>query len=243
MATPSPRTVVLVKLSLLLGLSGIVTQLIVPHLTVGPPRIQPGDILQDTLVIPESVTLEDERSTELRRRQALADFAPIFDYDTKLRVRTLDAVRQAFVKMRETQAALSRARGETAARLRQNTLDRISILSDLDDVAEDVALTDRESTALGKKLSELGRAPPGLKDKEQIETLRFQLKAVEGRRASLEARQASGFGRKRAADHGRLRAGPGRLAGRGGLPRAVRIPLRGRHGSGRGGAAQSRARP
>ena len=189
MATSPSRSAALVKFSLLLGLSGAVTLLIVPHLTVGPPRIQAGDIIQDTLVIAESVTLEDERSSELRRRQALADFAPIFDYDAKLKARTLDALRQAFAKMRGTQAALSRAHGETAARLRENALERIAVLSALGEVAEDIALTDRESAALGKQVSDLGRALPGLKNPEQLEILRFRLHAVEGRRATLEARQ------------------------------------------------------
>jgi hypothetical protein len=204
MPLSSPRAALWIKLSLLLGLTAAVTLLIAPHLTVGPSRIQPGDILQETIVIPESVTLEDERSTELRRRQALAEFAPVYDYDAKLKERTLSYVAQAFSRMRASLAALDRAQGAAAAQLRQVALERISTLAALAGTAEDLALTAQEAEAAGRRDAELsGRGDaglkdgvpgqkdgvPGQKDRDERERVRFWLKGVQGRRAALEARQ------------------------------------------------------
>jgi membrane-associated HD superfamily phosphohydrolase len=190
MSLPSLHPAVFIKLALLLGLAGAVTVMVAPHLTVGPPRVQPGDILQETLVIPESVTLEDERSTELRRRQALADFAPVYDFDSKLKEHALTAIAQAFTKVRNLQEVQSRAQGQSAVRLRQNALDRISAVAALGEVGEDLALTQKERAAGEKRVGGLsGRKALPQKDQAELERLRFELRAVEARKTALEARQ------------------------------------------------------
>ncbi|HUJ75181.1 MAG TPA: hypothetical protein VL359_10000, partial [bacterium] len=184
------RLIPVSKLLLLLALSALLTLLIVPRQSLVPSRFQAGDVVPHTITIPDNITLEDEHSTELRRQQALQDFAPIYDFDAGLKSRTLDALASAFQRMRATLATSRQQLSDNLVRLRQNSLDRLSVMSSLDSLADDLNRGAVERNNLLHEtglLEDLAQLTPAQAD--ALEKLRFGLRAVDARRVAKEAQR------------------------------------------------------
>ena len=179
------------KLLLILGLSVVITVMIAPNLNLVPARYQEGDVIPETIVIKDNVALVDPRSTELRRQQALAELPPVFDYDPRLKAKSLDTLAAAFGKMREVRSGALQARAEGLRKFRQTALDRITTRVALSEAGEDYAKTLQEKNNV---LHEIGlwsdSADPAAGQSLQLEKLRFDLRAVEARREALESTQA-----------------------------------------------------
>jgi hypothetical protein len=176
------------KTLLVFGLSIMVTIMIAPNLSLVPARYQEGDIITETIVVPDNIALVDQKSTEARRHQAVADFPPIYDYDARMRQKIFEAVAAAFQKSRDAQTGLSQARAESLRRIRQISLERIAVLSSLNEATADHTKLLREKNNLLHEMGQLtDLAHPTPEQAEQLEKVRFDLRAIEARRANLEA--------------------------------------------------------
>ncbi len=169
------------KLALLLVVSALITLMVAPDLNLVPARYEEGNIVTQDIVIQDNVILEDERSTEMRRRQAVAAFLPIFDYDLPQMDRTLGALKEGFAEMRAGLAELGRIRGEKIAKIRRNTLEQISTIANLSAHRERAPIFRK---GRGQIIADIGQlsdeATPTPAQLFRLEKLRFDLRAVEG---------------------------------------------------------------
>ena len=176
------------KIGLMLGLAVVITMMIAPNLSLVPARYVEGDIIPENIIIPDNVTLVDERSTEVRRHEALSNFPPIYDFDLKLKDRTIGALGTAFKQMRDSLAARRKTLAEASDRVRRNSLAQIESVASTEDARGRLATLTRESRLV---INEIG----GLTDLEQpnpkqafrLEKLRFDAMAVDAQK--VNARQ------------------------------------------------------
>ncbi|MCZ6471856.1 MAG: HDIG domain-containing protein [SAR324 cluster bacterium] len=169
------------KLLYLLLLSVLVTLLIAPNLNLVPTRYEEGDIITQDIVINDNVFLEDVRSTDLRRQQAVSDVPPVFDYDQKLSRRAFEDLKLGFDEMRKDLAELRRNRTEKLAEVRENALEQISILSDDFRARAHLPIVRRERNQIINDIGVLSDlVNPNSAQTFQMEKLRFDLRAVKG---------------------------------------------------------------
>ncbi|MCH9046841.1 MAG: HDIG domain-containing protein [SAR324 cluster bacterium] len=175
----------LLRAGLMVGLALAITVMIAPNLNLLTARYEEGDIIPENIIISDNVTLVDERSTELRRQEALANFPPIYDHDPGLKNKTLAAVGKAFAQMREGLAARRKNQAEALERIRRNSLLQIEAISAQNDARLRLQTLNRESRLL---IAEIGRLTdldsPSAKQEFRLEKLRFDLLAVEAQRVT-----------------------------------------------------------
>ena len=167
------------KLLLVLLLSMLVALMVTPNLNLVPLRYEERDIITQDIIIKDDVILEDERSTNERRKQAVAGFPPVFDYDEKLKNRTYEDLKTAFVQMRQGLAALRDNRTQNLGKIRQNALDQIFILSASAKIRSLRPIIRRERNQIVSEIGLLSDLPnPSPAQLFQMEKLRFDLKGV-----------------------------------------------------------------
>ena len=177
----------LFKLLLLLGASVLVTILIAPNLNLVPARYKEGDIIPQDIIISDNVTLKDERSTDLRRQEALADFPPVYDFDPRLRAATIDAVRAAFKQARERLGEQLRARTDSLARVRQNSKDRLTALAQRKDNQLRLHRLGNEKALLVSEVGQLSEVPtPDETQLERLQKARFDLLTIDAQIVDAE---------------------------------------------------------
>lgn len=89
-----------------------------PPLSLPQPRV--GEMLTQPIIVHEMIRLVDARSTRMRREQALQDFPPVYDHDTRVLDQIYEALKQAFQEMRLKIAEMEREISETQKMLREN---------------------------------------------------------------------------------------------------------------------------
>ena len=179
------------KFLLLLLLSALITLMVAPNLNLVAVRYEEGNIVTQDIILNDNLILEDERSTSLRRQQAVKDFPPIFDYDERLRNRISANLKQSFTHMRAGILELRRMRAEKLTKIRQNSLEQIDLLSSIKEVRARLPIV---RSAHEQIINEIGTLTdldsPTPVQLFQTEKLRFDLKAVKASLAS--ARQSAG---------------------------------------------------
>jgi cyclic-di-AMP phosphodiesterase PgpH len=183
------------KAGLLLALAVAITIMIAPNLSLVPARYVEGDIIPENIIIPDNVTLVDERSTEVRRNEALANFPPIYDYDVKLKDRTLAAVGATFKQMRDNLATRRKTQADALDRIRRNSLAQIDTVASVEDARNRLAALNRESRLIINEIGGLTDLDtPNPKQAFRLETLRFDALAVDaqkvGTRQEIEQHNA-----------------------------------------------------
>jgi hypothetical protein len=176
------------KAGLLAALAVAITIMIAPNFSLVPARYGEGDIIPENIVIADNVTLVDERSTEVRRQEALANFPPIYDYDPKLKDRSLLAVSAAFKQMRDSLAARRKSLAEASEKVRRNSLAQLDALVAGDEVRGRLQTLNRESRLTINEiggLTDLERPDP--KQMLRLDKLRFDAMAVDAQK--VNARQ------------------------------------------------------
>ncbi|MBI3993589.1 MAG: HDIG domain-containing protein [Candidatus Lambdaproteobacteria bacterium] len=177
----------LFRLLLLLGVSVLVTILIAPNLNLVPARYKEGDIIPQDIVISDNVTLKDERSTDLRRQEALADFPPVYDFDPRLKASTIDAVRTAFKQARDALSEQSRARTDSVERIRQNSKERLTALAQRKDSQVRLQRLGFEKGLLVSEIGQLSEvATPDEKQLDRLQKARFDLLTIDAQIAGAE---------------------------------------------------------
>jgi cyclic-di-AMP phosphodiesterase PgpH len=173
------------KLGLLIALAVAITIMIAPNFSLVPARYVEGDIIPENIIIGDNVTLVDERSTDVRRQEALANFPPIYDFDPKLKDRTLATVSAAFNQMREGLAARRKAMAEAAEKVRRNSLAQIDATVAVDDVRSRLQILNRESRYLINEIGGLADLDnPDPKQVLRLDKLRFDAMAVDAQKTS-----------------------------------------------------------
>ena len=176
-------------MALLLALTVLVTWLIGPNLYLVPARYDEGKIITQTILINENVQLKDEKSSKVRLDEAIAVFAPIFDYDPRLRERIFDDLTTGFRQMREGLAELNREKAALEGKIRKISLDRIFVAANLTRSRNFLDVIEADKSQL---INEIGRLTNlrELKTEQQsrLEKLRFDLQASD---AQITAYQQS----------------------------------------------------
>jgi putative nucleotidyltransferase with HDIG domain len=168
------------KLALLAVLAAIITLMVAPNLNLVPARYEEGNIITQDIIIKDNVILEDERSTNLRRQQAVSDFPPIFDYDHSLTERTLGELTAAFKGMRDALAALRQQRAEMQGKIRRNELEQLSAISFRAVARQRSPILSRERNLIIGEIGQLNdEAKLSPSQVLRLEKLRFDLRAVE----------------------------------------------------------------
>jgi len=170
----------------LLGAALVVTVLIAPDLNLVPVRYKEGDIIPQDIVISDNINLEDVRSTESRRQEALADLPEVFDYDPRQRTRTVTAVRSAFAQLRSGLDAIARKRAEARTNLQENSRQRILTLLDRQDALALQARLAYEKRLLVAEIGRLSEDGSAAGQSERLQKLRFDLLAVDGQGAVVQ---------------------------------------------------------
>ncbi|MDH4224922.1 MAG: HDIG domain-containing protein [Deltaproteobacteria bacterium] len=119
------------KAALLLGVSLLVTLMVTPSLNLVRQNYKEGDTISQTIIIKENITLMDDRSTSARQLEAIKDFPPVFDFDTRLKTRTAIKIKTAFAKMRGAIDENAQQTRLLDSRIRQNSLEQLSTLSQI----------------------------------------------------------------------------------------------------------------
>lgn len=195
------------KAGLLVALAAVITVMIAPELDLVSARYERGDVITETVIVSDDVTLVDERSTEARREEALADFPPIYDYDPRLKTRTIQGVRAAFDDMRERIAALRRRLAEAHSQLRRNSLARVETAAALETAEQRHGLLEREHEHVLADIARLGTLEqPDPREAQRLEKRRFDLAAVEAqlRSARREISQLRSRSEQQSAEAERL---------------------------------------
>ena len=105
------------RLLLLTGVALAITVLVSPNLALWPERYREGELITRDVILPEAVSLVDERSTQVRIQEALAALPPVYDHDSDSLSRRQTALAAQF------QAARQRLREtETLAEAAQQAL-------------------------------------------------------------------------------------------------------------------------
>jgi len=170
------------KAALLVAMSALITLMVSPNLNLVSLRYEVGDIISQDVVIPDNVAVVDPKSTDARRAEALANFPPIYDYDTRLKAKTFERIRTLFGQARGVLAELAKNKAESQARTRANSLEQIGTLSARAKAQAGLAALRGEKELLVNMVS-------GLTDQQQqqqqspaqsleLEKLRFDLMAV-----------------------------------------------------------------
>ncbi len=170
----------------LLGAAVVVTMLIAPDLNLVPVRYKEGDIIPQDIVISDNINLEDVRSTDARRQEALADLPEVFDYEPRQRARTVAAVHSAYEQLRGGLDTIARKHAEARSTLQENSRQRILAMIERQDA---LALQSRLAYAKRLLVAEIGRlsedgASAG--QSERLQKLRFDLLAVDGQVAVVQ---------------------------------------------------------
>ncbi|MEE8396994.1 MAG: HDIG domain-containing metalloprotein [bacterium] len=171
----------------LLVISGVITVILKlgTAIYLVPPRYAEGDIITQTIIINDAVTLEDVRSTALRRKEALGEFPPIYDFDTRLKERMLANLNTGFANMREQLAALRRGRADTLGKIRRNALNQISALAEFQSNRTRLRLVRKEKRQLIDLMGLLNDLSEPTEDQRtKLEKARFDLKAVDAHLAA-----------------------------------------------------------
>ena len=167
------------KLTLLVILSALITLMVAPNLNLVAVRYEQGDIVTQGIVIKDNLILEDERSTSLRRQQAVSDFPPIFDYDSKFNTRIFADLQRVFAQMREGLVALRRLRSDKLNEIRQNSLEQISVMSSIESARARLPVIRKVHSQIINEIGDLtDLASPTPAQRFQMEKLRFDLKGV-----------------------------------------------------------------
>jgi hypothetical protein len=183
------------KAGLMVALTVAVTVMIAPNLSLVPARYEEGDIIPENIVISENVNLVDERSTEVRRQEALKNFPPIYDFDPKLKDKSIQALGAAFQSMRDSLSARRKSIADAAGRIRQNSLAQIDTVAALDEVRNRLQTLTRESRLLINEIGGLSDEDnPSPKQSTRLDKLRFDVLAVDAQKvtARQELEQLSG---------------------------------------------------
>jgi len=117
------------KLALLIALSALITLMVSPNLNLVSLRYEVGDFISQDVVIPDNVAVVDDKSTDTRRAEALANFPPIYDQDSRLKTKTFERVRTLFATARQVLADMAKNRVESQARIRANSADQVRTLA------------------------------------------------------------------------------------------------------------------
>lgn len=177
----------LLKAGLMFALSLMITVMIAPNLSLVPARYEEGDIIPETIIIPDDLTLVDERSTEARMMQHLAEFPPIFDFDTRLKNKTIKAIQGAFQAMRDQLATGRKNQVDVQERIRQNSLSHIETLAAINFAKERVKLAQKQRRHIIEQIGSLtDKTESTDRDKARLEKLRFDLKANKALRQSAQ---------------------------------------------------------
>ena len=173
------------KAGLLVGLAVAITIMIAPNFSLVPARYAEGDIIPETIIIGDNVNLVDERSSEVRRQEALANFPGIYDYDPKLKDKTIAALGAAFKQMRDSLAGRRKSQSESAEKVRRNSLAQIDALASREEVRNRVAILNRESRLLINEIGGLADLDkPDPKQSQRLDKLRFDVMAVDAQKAN-----------------------------------------------------------
>ena len=186
----------MLKVGLMVAVAVTITIMIAPNLSLVPARYVEGDIIPETIIIPDNVALVDERSTDIRRQEALANFPPIYDYDAKLKTKTLEAVGTAFKQMRDSLASRRKALAEAVERVRKNSLGQVEAVAAIEENRVRLATLNRESRLVINEiggLTELDEPTP--KQVQRLEKLRFDVLAVDAQKVNAR-QEAEQFGAK-----------------------------------------------
>ena len=116
---------------LALGMSSLITIMITPSLNLAPVRYTEGDIITETIILNDDITLIDTRSTNLRKKQVIKDFPPVYDYDSRTSGEVLRRVKTAFSAMRQVLNKQRQQREEHLERVRKNSLAQVKTLSEI----------------------------------------------------------------------------------------------------------------
>ena len=184
-ATKNTRRRQIEKLLLLVALSALVTLMVSPDLDLVSLRYDEGDIVSQDIVIPDNLMLRDDRSTDVRVSEAIADFPPIYDHDTRLKAATVDQVRAVFQQSREVLAELANAQVEWQARLRDNSLEKIAGISAYAKLDDRLSQLRAEKDQIINDVGVLNDLSELTADQSfHLEKLRFDLVAVHAHLAS-----------------------------------------------------------
>jgi putative nucleotidyltransferase with HDIG domain len=177
------RRPVVRKVSLVVAMSALITLMVSPNLNLVSLRYEVGDIISQDVVISDNVAAVDPKSTEARRAEALANFPPIYDHDTRLKSKIFERIRTIFGQARATMAQIAKNKAESQTRIRSNSLEQIRALSArvkaqsyLEQLRDEKEL--RVNTIGG--LSDLQQQQQPLNSAQalELEKLRFDLMAV-----------------------------------------------------------------
>jgi cyclic-di-AMP phosphodiesterase PgpH len=178
------------KLGLMVALAVAITVMIAPNLSLVPARYVEGDIIPENIIITDNVNLVDERSSEVRRQEAVGNFPPIYDFDPKLKDKTIQAVGAAFKQMRESLAARRKSLAEAAEKIRRNALAQLDTVVAIEDARNRLLTLNRESRMLINEIGSLSDlSEPNPKQSFRLEKLRFDVMAVDAQK--VNARQES----------------------------------------------------
>ncbi len=114
-----------------LAMTTIITIMITPSLNLAPVRYTEGDIITETIILNDNITLVDQRSTALRKAQAIKEFSPVYDYESRLLESVLDRVKTAFAAMRQVLSQRRKQSEEYLEKVRKNSLDQVKALHEI----------------------------------------------------------------------------------------------------------------
>ncbi|MDH5751199.1 MAG: HDIG domain-containing protein [Deltaproteobacteria bacterium] len=171
---------------LMFTLSIMITLMVAPELSLVPARYKEGDIIPETIIISDNVTLVDDKSSALRLDQALEDFPPIYDHDTRLKQQVIKALQDTFQSMRDHLAGIRSEMTETENKVRGNSLARLETLAAGNDARKHSAKMSRLKRQVINRIGQLKDMPEQTPEtKDELAKQRADLKSIEAQRANL----------------------------------------------------------